>query len=220
MKKFIVMLLSLSIILSLGVSAFADSGSGVATVKIPNAPAVVGYIEAGETVPASDAGNGLLAVENGFVDSRWVYFFRVSGTLKAKCRTEVFVKQLNIGEKVEVLSVEGNIAKVKVDGVVAEMETRFLRMKGEKRFESFVVYTRPGNKFKEDPWFRSTHVITLNRNTQITVLEELEENFYLVEVNGAYLYTTGEAFSLAPVEIPVVFVEPPAPPIVWSVEVK
>ena len=219
MKKFIVMLLSLLIILSLGATAFADSGSTVATVKIPNAPAVVGYIEAGDTVPASDAGNGLIAVENGFVESKWVYFFRVSGTLKAKYRTEVFVRRLELGEKVEVLSVDGDIAKVKVDGVEAEVETRFLRMKGEERFESFIVYTRPGNSFREDPWLRHLHVITFRSNTELTVLEAVGENCYLVEVNGVYLYSTGESFSLTPYEVPYEPNVEPVPINEWSVPV-
>lgn len=222
MKKFTVMLLSLLMILSLGATAFADSETMVATVKIPNAPAVVGYIEAGETVPAMDVGDGLIAVENGFVESKWVYFFRVSGTLKAKQRTEVFVRLLGIGEKVEVLSVEGDIAKVIVDGVEAEMETRFLRMKGEKRFESFIVYTRPGNKFREDPWLKDSHVITFRSNTEITVLESLGVNCYLVKVNGVYLYSTGESFSTAPYEVPYIpDTEPAEPPIdPWSVPVR
>jgi len=195
MKRFVTVLLALSIILSCGITAIAaddpanqESQVGTAKVIAIEAPASIAYLFPGDVVNAAESDlipKEYLEVKTndatGMCDRRWITFFRVTGNSQVKYeRLEVFSKMFKMGEKVEVVKYNDEFTLVNVDGKEAEIESRFLLRDGEKPYESWTGYSKRNAVVYDNPWLRGAPSVKLNKNTELKVLADMK-NCYLVE---------------------------------------
>lgn len=85
------------------------------------------------------------------------------------------------GEQVRVLSQDGDICTLYIDGVFASVETRCLLLEGEEPFESRTGYAASGAELFSDFYLCGAPQQSLTMNTELTLLADLGE-CYLVSL--------------------------------------
>ena len=95
---------------------------------------------------------------------------------------EAVYRTFAAGTALKVIGQFKNYYVVEQDDVDLLVHKQFLRMEGEEAFESWNGYSKSGTEVFDDPYMRGEPTATLNKNTQVTVLES----------NGGWAYIEWE----------------------------
>lgn len=161
MKKVIALTLTILILLSM---ASCGKKAEETTPTIPETTEAPTPTETAEpTIPAPTE----LEWETGFVRAGY---------------GEAVYRIFEAGTQLKAIGQFMNYYVVEQDDVNLLIHQQFLRMEGEEPFASWAGYSKSGTEVFEDPYMRGEPIATLDKNTQVTVLES----------NGGWAYIEWE----------------------------
>lgn len=127
--------------------------------------------------PSGDFGGAAPDIDGGDMYLGIAMHVEQSGTVSGKASvrlngTPLILGIFERGEEVSVLKKDTKLCTLRIFGVEAETESRFIRPKDEKPYESWTGYAVSGAKLHADPWL-SRGGTALTVNSALEVLEDL-----------------------------------------------
>ena len=107
---------------------------------------------------------------------------------------EAVYRTFAAGEKLKVIGQFKNYYVVEQEDVDLLVHKDMLRMEGEEAFESWNGYSKSGTEVFDNPYFRGEATATLNKNTQVIVLES-NGGWAYIEWDGGKGYVKADMLS-------------------------
>ena len=115
------------------------------------------------------------------------------GTIRAGYGEAVY-RTFEAGTQLKVISQFKNYYVVEQEDVDLLVHKEMLRMEGEAPFESWNGYSKSGTEVFDNPYMRGESVATLDKNTQVTILES-NGGWAYIEWNGGKGYVDASMLS-------------------------
>lgn len=115
------------------------------------------------------------------------------GTVRAGYGEAVY-RIFEAGTQLKVIGQFKTYYVVEQEDVDLLISKAMLRMEGEEAFESWNGYSKSGTEVFDDPYMRGEAIATLNKNTQITVLES-NDGWAYIEWDGGKGYVKADMLS-------------------------
>ena len=184
MKKVIALTLTVLILLSMA-SCGKKAEETTPTVEVPETTEATVPTETTEpTIPAETTEPTIPAP----TEPEWEPGFIRAGYGEAVYRT------FAAGEQLKVIGKFMNYYVVEQEDVDLLISKEMLRMEGEEPFESWNGYSRSGTEVFDNPYMRGEPVATLDKNTQVTILESKGDWAY-IEWDGGKGYVKTDMLS-------------------------